>query len=104
MSLRLPGQNFSPASRQTGVDVLDYELMAEKAASLGRAGYYAEQYLGRLRDYEGDAEDRAVLLKKTADAVYAWFIQRELCGLRRHDSVIREYAIPREVLVRLGAK
>jgi hypothetical protein len=104
MSLRLPGQNSSPASRQTGVDVLDYELMAEKAASLGRAGYYAEQYLHRLREFEGDGEDRAVLLRKTAEAVYAWFIQRELCGLRRHDSLIREYAIPKEVLVRLGAK
>jgi hypothetical protein len=104
MSLRPPGQNSSPASGQTGVDVLDYELMAEKAASLGRAGYYAERYLRRLRDYEGDAEGRAALLKETAEAVYAWFIQRELCGLRRHDSLIREYAIPREVLVRLGAK
>jgi hypothetical protein len=104
MSLRLPGQNPLPASGQTGVDVLDYELMAEKAASLGRAGYYAEQYLRRLREYEGDAEERVILLKKTAEAVYAWFIQRELCGLRRHDSLIREYAIPKEVLVRLGAK
>jgi hypothetical protein len=104
MSFRLPGQNSSPASGRTGVDVLDYELMAEKAASLGRAGYYAEQYLRRLREYEGNAEERVVLLKKTTEAVYAWFIQRELCGLRRHDSLIREYAIPREVLARLGAK
>jgi hypothetical protein len=104
MSLRLPGQNSTPASGQTDVDVLDYELMAEKAASLGRAGYYAEQHLNLLRNYQGDADGRAVLLKKTVEAVYAWFIQRELCGLRRHDSLIREYAIPREVLVRLGAK
>jgi hypothetical protein len=102
MSLRPPGQKLP--SGQTGADVLGYELMAEKAASLGRAGYYAEQYLGRLRDYEGDAEGRAALLKKTAEAVYAWFIQRELCGLRRHDSLIRDYAIPKEVLARLGAK
>jgi len=104
MSLRLPGQNSSPAPGQTGVDVLDYELMSEKAASLGRAGYYAEQYLRRLHEYEGGAEERVVLLKKTVEAVYAWFIQRELCGLKRHDSLIREYSIPKEVLVRLGAK
>jgi hypothetical protein len=38
-----------------------------------------------------------------AQAVYAYFIQRELCGLRRHRDVIREYAIPDEVLARLGA-
>jgi hypothetical protein len=104
MSLRLPGQKSGGFSGETGVDVLDYELMAEKAASLGRAGYYAEQYLRRLSEYEGDAEERAALVRKTAEAVYAWFIQRELCGLRRHDSLIREYAIPKEVLARLGAK
>lgn len=104
MSLRLPGQGTGATSGKTGVDVFDYEVMAEKAASLGRAGYYAEQYLRRLREYEGDPEERRLLLQKTAEAVYAWFIQRELCGLRRHDNLIREYAIPKEVLVRLGAR
>ena len=104
MSLRLPGQNSSPASGQTGVDVLDYEILAEKAASLGRTGFHAEGLLRQLREWDGDAEQRKVLVRKTADAVYAWFIQRELCGLRRHEQVIREYAIPKEVLVRLGAK
>ena len=29
--------------------------------------------------------------------------QRELCGLRRHGEIIRELAIPDEVLARLGA-
>ncbi|WP_348639918.1 DUF6665 family protein, partial [Mesorhizobium sp. M7A.F.Ca.US.001.04.1.1] len=33
-----------------------------------------------------------------------YFIQRELCGLRKHDAVIREYNIPKAVLARLGAK
>lgn len=94
MSLRPPGQKMAPLSGQTGVDVLDYELMAEKAASLGRAGYRAERYLNLLREYGGDARERRALVGKTAEAVYAWFIQRELCGLRRHDSLIREYAIP----------
>jgi hypothetical protein len=92
------------ASGQTGVGVLDYEILAEKAASLGRTGLQAEMRLKQLREHQGDAAQRAALVKETADAVYAWFIQRELCGLRRHDSLIREYAIPKEVLVRLGAK
>ena len=43
------------------------------------------------------------LLTAFCSAVYAYFIQRELCGLRRHHDVIREYRIPAEVLVRLGA-
>ena len=50
---------------------------------------------------KGIGEARAALVKA---AVYAYFIQRELCGLRRHDEIIRDYAIPREVLVRLGAR
>jgi hypothetical protein len=29
-------------------------------------------------------------------------IQRELCGLRFWDAVVKEYSIPREVLNRLG--
>ena len=52
----------------------------------------------------GEEPERTVLLKEAAEAVYAYFIQREICGMRRHQDVIREYAIPNEVLVRLGAK
>jgi hypothetical protein len=35
--------------------------------------------------------------------VWKYFIQRELCGLRDQRDVIREYRIPNEVLMRLGA-
>jgi hypothetical protein len=82
---------------------LDHEIMGEKAAALGRAGEKVELCLKRLRACEPGADDRALLLRQAAQAVYAYFIQRELCGLRRHRDVIREYAIPDEVLARLGA-
>ncbi|MBO6718796.1 MAG: hypothetical protein JJ913_12635 [Rhizobiaceae bacterium] len=82
---------------------LDHEIMGEKAAALGRAGERVELCLRRLRDCEGGSTERSRLLREAAQAVYAYFIQRELCGLRRHREVIREYAIPDEVLVRLGA-
>ena len=85
-------------------DPLAAEIMGEKAASLGRAGEKVERSLRALRAHEGPPSDRATLLRTAAQAVHAYFIQRELCGLRRHDDVIREYGIPREVLVRLGAK
>lgn len=80
---------------------LDHEIMGEKAASLGRAGERVQLTLRRLN--EGRPEARERLLREAAQAVYAYFIQRELCGLRRHADVIREYAIPGEVLARLGA-
>jgi hypothetical protein len=96
-------------------DALGHEILAEKAAALGRAGERAELCVGRLNRYLGGEavdgateEDRETvrkkLLKEAADAVYAWFIQRELCGFRRHEAVIRDLKIPREVLVRLGAR
>jgi len=84
-------------------DALGHEVLAEKAAALGRAGERAEKALLQLKNHAGDEADRAKLLKETAGLVYAWFIQRELCGFRRHDAVIRDLQIPREVLVRLGA-
>lgn len=83
---------------------IDHELAGEMASALGRAGEKAEMCLARLSAHEGGDNSRAVLLKEAADAVYHYFIQRELCGLRRHDDAIRDLAIPREVLFRLGAR
>jgi hypothetical protein len=82
---------------------LDYELAAEMAATLGRAGKQAETLLAILEALPADDPERQTALKAAAKAVHAYFIQRELCGMRRHDAVIREMRIPQAVLVRLGA-
>lgn len=106
MTLRPPSgySGFSSGSLAEAMfDALGHEVLAEKAAALGRAGERAEKALLRLKTYAGDEAGRAKVLKETANLVYAWFIQRELCGFRRHDAVIRDLQIPREVLVRLGA-
>jgi len=95
--------NFGQSSAQeSALDLLGHEILAEKAAALGRTGQRVEETLKKLRE-NSDSEQRTRLLKEAAAAVHAYFIQRELCGLRRHESVIREYDIPRAVLVRLGA-
>jgi hypothetical protein len=104
MSLRPPGQYSNPGKVSDSVGLLDHEILAEKAAALGRAGERVERSLAELAAFEGDTEDRVAVLKRAAEAVYAYFIQRELCGMRRHQDVIREYRIPNAVLVRLGAK
>lgn len=106
MSPRPPG--FPSASRpgsalSGALDPLGHEIMAEKAAALGRAGERAGDCLRRLAACAPGTPERAEALGAAARAVHAWFIQREICGLRRHQDVIRELAIPREVLVRLGA-
>ena len=104
MSARLPEKFAVSLAADTSLGAIDQEILAEKAASLGNAGRKVEKCMERLRANRGDGETRAALVNSTADAVYAYFVQRELCGFRRHDDIIRDYGIPPEVLVRLGAR
>ena len=99
-----PPQNLSrPLSLETGFDLLGHELRAEQAASLGHAGRKVEAALAALKAHEGTPQARAVLLQDAAQAVHAYFIQRELIGQRNTAQTIRDYGIPNEVLARLGA-
>ncbi|TRC86966.1 hypothetical protein FJV76_16335 [Mesorhizobium sp. WSM4303] len=102
MSVRMPSNFGQSSAQERALDLLGHEILAEKAAALGRTGQRVEETLKKLRENR-EQDQRARLLKEAAAAVHAYFIQRELCGLRRHESVIREYDIPRAVLVRLGA-
>jgi hypothetical protein len=104
MSLRPPqslGNMLDPRSDASGLEV---EILGERAASLGRAGRIVEQRLSDLRAFEGSAPDRLALVRSAAEAVQNYFIQRELCGFVGHDDPIELYAIPRDVLARLGAR
>jgi len=98
----MPSNIGQAGAQESALDLLGHEILSEKAAALGRAGQRVGQTLARLRE-DGEGEHRARLLKEAADAVHGYFIQRELCGFRKHDAVIREYGIPRAVLLRLGA-
>ncbi|GHD11884.1 DUF6665 family protein [Tianweitania populi] len=104
MSLRLPSHFGSVHPGDVLFDALNTEIAGEKASSLGRAGTQAAKALTKLAEAGPDHPDRPALLKAAADAVHGFFIQRELCGMRRHDGAIRDLAIPQAVLVRLGAK
>ena len=101
MSLRPPQNILSQFGHGSPPSALDVEIVAEMAAALGRAGQKVERTLEELR--AAPDVDRSAHLKAAAKAVHAYFIQRELCGLRNHDDPIRHYGIPRAVLVRLGA-
>lgn len=87
---------------ETGEAVFRYELMGEQAASLGRAGRKVEAALAALKAAEPETRDAQV--KAAADAVWAFLIQREIMGFRDRDRIVAEYAIPREVVARLGAR
>lgn len=100
MSLRPP----DPKAQDGFLDPLGVEIMGEKAASLGRAGERVEKSIAALEGHDGDDDARKRLVAQAADAVYAYFVQREPCGFRRHHDVIAQYRIPRAVLARLGAR
>jgi hypothetical protein len=102
-SLRMPQSLISRLGVETGEAVLRYELLEEQAHSLGRAGRKVEASLAALEAHPG-GEDRAALLKTAADAVWGFLVQREVMGLRDRAQVIAQYRIPREVLVRIGAR
>jgi hypothetical protein len=93
--LRRPGGEAADAAFQ-------HEVAEEQAAALGRMGRKAEAALKALREHEGDG--RAEVLKKAADAVWCYFVQREVMGLRDRAQIIADYQIPREVMVRLGIR
>jgi hypothetical protein len=102
-SLRMPQSLAKRLGVETGEAVLRYELLAEQAASLGRMGRKAEAALAALRDHPG-GEGRAQALAAATDAVWCFLVQREVMGLRDRAAIVAEYAIPREVMARLGAR
>ena len=100
MSLRPPSHYQQNPSGKAPLNVLEYELMAERADALGRAGLRAEAALQRLR--ESTPETREDLIDAAAVEVYAMFIQREMCGLKNGRDVVARYGIPGAVIARLG--
>ena len=101
MSLRPPSHYQQNPSGKAPLNILEYELMAERADALGRAGLRAEAALQRLKE-AGPEADREDLIDAAATEVYALFIQREMCGLKNGRDVIARYNIPGAVIARHG--
>ena len=94
------------------VDVLNYEIVQEQAAALGRMGRALETALARLREFD-DAHPRAgapastqqarrTLVMEAGHALWMLVVQREACGLRDSRIVMRHHNVPAEVQ-RMGA-
>ena len=100
MSLRPPSRYQNNPSGKAPLNVLEYELMTERAEGLRRGGQRAQGAPQRLEAAAPDA--REALIDAAAAEVYALFIQREMCGLRNGRDIIARYAIPGAVIARLG--
>lgn len=89
----------SGSKRPTGAQVLEAEMMGEQAFMLGLAAKKMERALEAFANSNGDPRRTQL----AADAVHAFFIQREMVGLDNHDYAIKFYNIPSSVLARVGA-
>ncbi|MBX5181228.1 hypothetical protein HJB88_01025 [Rhizobium sp. NZLR5] len=106
MSVRPPQSLRQSQQNTNGFNVLEYELTSERADTLGRHGLKVEAALAALKAWTADrksGEERERFLNAASDAVWAFFIQREICGLRNNRDAIQRYGIPNEVIARLGA-
>ncbi len=109
MSFR-PPRSLGPRPQIAAPDVLEYEVMQEKASTLGRVTEAFETSLGALRAFEAeagpaaevDASRREALLDAAADAMWEFVVQREACGLRNTEAVLREYRVPAVLRLRMG--
>jgi hypothetical protein len=90
-----------------GVDLLEYELVQEKAATLARVFKRLQAALDALAAYDRDpraeeAATREELVAAAGEALWYYVIQREVCGLRDSEAVMRALGVPREVRLRMG--
>ena len=99
-------------AQRTPFDVLNYEIVEEQAAALGRMGRALEAALARLREFDA-AQPRAgapasaqqarrTLVTQAGYALWMFVVQREACGLRDSRTVMRNYDVPGEVQLRMG--
>ena len=108
MAVRIPQSLSTGLKRETGWSALDYEILQQKAQTLGTLGRHVELALAALRTFDAEVGGvdrgarRSALLDEAAERVWAFMIQRELCGFRYWEAVVKDYSIPREVLNRVG--
>jgi hypothetical protein len=115
MTLRPPRKLSRQDKPNAGAALLDYEIVQEQAAALGRLGRALECALKSLQDFDetlrpagkamtaADRQARAALVGDAGHALWLFIVQREACGLRDVRQVIRDYRVPAEVLGCVGA-
>lgn len=96
MSLRDSLELIAMVRPEAGTAALESELAAERASSLGAAEQRVKTALAALSAGTDGA------LASAREAVWAYFVQRELIGFSRHTDVIKDLNIPPQVLNGLG--
>ena len=99
---------------RTGQDILEYELREEQAATIGRLARELREALDALHAFDNRASGgetaadrrdprRVRLVDAAAYALWSFVVQRECSGFRWTDQILKDYAVPGEVLAQMGA-
>ena len=102
MTLRPPKAIFAAVRSGNPLAALETEILEESASSLGYYGKKAEAALARLKTVSETGRQQAT--DDAAEAVWNYFIQREMCGMGDQSYLIREMGVPRAVLNRMGMR
>ena len=95
---------------RNAIDATAEEIAREKAEALGLAGKALEAALRALRDYDvrvapiRDDPRRAALLAHAAERTLSFIVQREAHGFRDPAYVLDFFAVPAEVVARIGIR
>jgi hypothetical protein len=91
---------------RSGFATLEHEIAEERVSALGRLGQRLEAALAALaacpRTASSDRSIRDGLVEQAGYALWLFVVQREACGLRKIDHVIKVYGVPDEVVARMG--
>jgi hypothetical protein len=102
---------YKPTRTASPLDLIDTEIIQEQASALGRLGRALEAALAALREFDAafavppsgiDKTRRATLVAEAGHALWMFVVQREACGLRDSRALMRDYAVPPEVQLRMG--
>jgi hypothetical protein len=99
---------------RTGQEVLEYEIFQEQAATIGRLARDLQDALDALDRFKrrassctmaADGRDvqRERLVDAAAYALWNFVVQRECSGFRDTEHVLKDYAVPAEVRLKMGA-
>jgi hypothetical protein len=93
-----------------GIDATAKEVAQEKAQALALTARALESSLRALREHDARAgaafgdETRTRLVAHAAERVLHYIVQREAQGLRDPRYIFDFYAVPTEVIARLGVR
>lgn len=100
---------------KAGQDVLEHEILAEQAATIGRLAQDLQNALDALRNFDRQSDSattaadrraaqRSRLVDAAAYALWNFVVQRDCSGFRWTEQVLKDYAVPAEVRANMGVR